>query len=84
MEAAVASCLLRGAVCVTKIAGCAGYGRRIFGGALREAGLLGDDDAADEDIIGIGNFLAAALHVFEAEFNGFANVGERFVDRFPL
>ncbi len=46
--------------------------------------LLGDYNAADEYVIGIGNFFAAVFHVFEAQFDSFADIGERFVDGFSL
>jgi hypothetical protein len=42
-----------------------------------------NDDAADQNIIGVGNFFAAAFHVLDAEVDCFADVGERFRDGLP-
>ena len=35
-----------------------------------------DDDASNQDIVGIGDFFAPALHVLDTEVNGFTDVGE--------
>lgn len=41
-------------------------------------GTSRDDDAANQNIVGIGDFFAAAFHVFKAQVDGFADVGEGF------
>ena len=51
---------------------------------MRPVDSSSDDDAADQDVIGVGDFLAAAFHVLDAEVDGFADVGEGLRDGLSL
>src|SRR5712672_1843493 len=43
-----------------------------------------DDDASDQDVVGVGDFFATTFHVFNTEVDGLANVREGFRNRFSL
>lgn len=43
-----------------------------------------DDNASNQDVIRVRDFLAAAFHVFEAKIDGFADVCQSFRDSFAL
>jgi hypothetical protein len=52
---------------------------------LQEAsGSSSYDDTAHEHFRRIWKLFASALHIFQAEFDGFANIGKRFGDRLTL
>src|ERR1700736_5065829 len=43
-----------------------------------------NDNASDKDVIRVRDFLAAALHVFQAKIDSLPDVGESFRNRFAL
>ncbi len=44
----------------------------------------GDDDASNQDIVGVGERFAAAFHLLEAKVDGFADIGEGLGDGLAL